>query len=213
MRIYESIHHETLRLWPGASEFLSHYSTNTPELPRGIFADTHGRIVAAYDQYRVSADESLLAVAHVARTALLNHLAKYLALADSKMELTSHRVYFDLNGDAARIVFSEKEIPATVSEEEFTLFRLRHKIPLQGRDYDHPMVLDVFDDADRVSYTKGCYLGQEIIARVHFRAKPPKKLVVCYEDELPPERRAPMTSRTTDPASGRTLGFLLIDNE
>ena len=26
-----------------------------------------------------------------------------------------------------------------------------------------------FDDLDAISYTKGCYIGQEVVARVHFR--------------------------------------------
>ncbi len=37
----------------------------------------------------------------------------------------------------------------------------------------------------RVSFTKGCYLGQEIVARMHSRGKPKQKLVALLA-ELPP---------------------------
>ena len=40
-------------------------------------------------------------------------------------------------------------------------------------DDDEELLLNIFPDG-YVSYTKGCYLGQEIIARVHYRAKPSK---------------------------------------
>ena len=43
-----------------------------------------------------------------------------------------------------------------------------------------------FDNA--VSYTKGCYLGQEIIARIHWRGQPAKRLLklAVTAAEVPP---------------------------
>jgi aminomethyltransferase len=38
------------------------------------------------------------------------------------------------------------------------------------------VVLEVVDEAETVSYTKGCYAGQEIIARIHWRGHVAKKL-------------------------------------
>jgi folate-binding protein YgfZ len=38
------------------------------------------------------------------------------------------------------------------------------------------VVLEVVDEAAAVSYTKGCYVGQEIIARIHWRGHVAKKL-------------------------------------
>ena len=65
------------------------------------------------------------------------------------------------------------------------------------------MLLNVADEA-WVSYTKGCYLGQEIVARVHFRSKPPKKLVVRSEGEAD---TALLTSKVKDPAAIIQLAF------
>ena len=60
------------------------------------------------------------------------------------------------------------------------MFRLKHGIPVHGADYDREMLLNL-NDLSYVSFEKGCFLGQEIIARVHHRGKPPKKLVVRRE--------------------------------
>lgn len=41
---------------------------------------------------------------------------------------------------------------------------------------------------DAVSYTKGCYLGQEVVARLHYRGKPQRGLVgLEIEADRPPE--------------------------
>lgn len=40
---------------------------------------------------------------------------------------------------------------------------------------------------DRVNFKKGCYLGQEIVARMHARGHPKQRLVALrFEDDLPP---------------------------
>jgi folate-binding protein YgfZ len=42
-----------------------------------------------------------------------------------------------------------------------------------------------FDELEGVSYTKGCYTGQETVARVHFRGHANKRLVGLLFDEDP----------------------------
>ena len=45
-----------------------------------------------------------------------------------------------------------------------------------------------FDELGAISYTKGCYVGQEVVARVHFRGHVNKQLrgLLCGETEPPP---------------------------
>lgn len=108
-----------------------------------------------------------------------------------------------------RLVFSPKRLPGSATEEAFRRFRLENRLPVQGIDYGDEMVLNVFGD-DAVSFTKGCYLGQEVLARVHYRAKPPKKLVVR---RLKPGEIAPvLTSVVTDPETGGAVGFTFEEN-
>lgn len=54
------------------------------------------------------------------------------------------------------------------------------------------VVLEVVDEAETVSYTKGCYAGQEIIARIHWRGHVAKKLaglILESETELHDDAR------------------------
>ena len=91
------------------------------------------------------------------------------------------------------------------------MFRLKNRIPIQGVDYNDDMVLNV-DEHDFVSYTKGCFLGQEPVAKVHNRSKPTWKLAVRYEDELSDEEKAKMTSKILDPQTKRAMGFVFVRN-
>ena len=108
-----------------------------------------------------------------------------------------------------RLLISETLMPAQVSDEEFTLFRLQNNIPLQGVDYRDEFLLNVSDE-EFVSYTKGCFLGQEPIAKVHNRSKPTWKLAVRYRDECTQEERQKMTSVVVDPTTRRFLGFVFV---
>jgi len=73
------------------------------------------------------------------------------------------------------IILTKEKRENTLSEEEFTKSRLKNNIPLQTVDYDKEMVLNV--DPSLASLKKGCYPGQEIVARTMNYAKPPKKLI------------------------------------
>ena len=46
------------------------------------------------------------------------------------------------------------------------------------------------DELHAISYTKGCYVGQEVVARVHFRGHVNKQLrgLLCGQNELLPEK-------------------------
>ena len=47
-----------------------------------------------------------------------------------------------------------------------------------------------FDDIDGVSYTKGCYTGQETVARVHFRGHPNRRLAGLVWRDAPDPNEA-----------------------
>ena len=210
MRLYKLSNKLVIRVRPGACEFLKGYTSNTLEAPRNAFLDLHGKIVAAFDQKVLSADEVLIVIEKQFFERLKNHLDKFLKLGDTVLEPTALQAYIDLEGDK-KIIIKDQESPAVVSDQEFTLFRLKNKLPVQGIDYDEELLLNVADE-EFVSYAKGCYLGQEIIARVHYRSKPPKNLVVKSEDECTPEEKSCLTSKTLDPQTGKTIGFVFVVN-
>lgn len=63
-----------------------------------------------------------------------------------------------------------------VGTEALEIARLEAGIARFGRDFDNDTVLQEADCPEIVSYQKGCYLGQEIVARLHFQGQPSKLL-------------------------------------
>ena len=62
-----------------------------------------------------------------------------------------------------------------VGYEALEILRIEAGVPRYGVDVDETnVVTEALDDA--VSYTKGCYIGQEIIARIKYRGHVAKKL-------------------------------------
>jgi len=120
---------------------------------------------------------------------LLNHLKKYQALSDVQISKEDLNVYFDLDGSctpqereiaipqkSGQVVVTKSELETNVSDKDYTLFRLKHHMPVQGIDYDQEMLLNLGDEA-LVNYEKGCYLGQEIIARTQYRGQLKRRMV------------------------------------
>lgn len=78
-----------------------------------------------------------------------------------------------------------------------------------------------FDELGGVSYTKGCYLGQETVARIHFRGHPNRELRgLEWEDAVPLNGRLiegggreAGTVRSTLIVGGRRLGLAPIRRE
>lgn len=64
-----------------------------------------------------------------------------------------------------------------VGQEAFDIARIEAGIPREVTDVSENNILVEAGFAEAVSYSKGCYLGQEIIARIHFRGQPAKRLL------------------------------------
>jgi folate-binding protein YgfZ len=65
---------------------------------------------------------------------------------------------------------------AEISDELYEVLRIERGVPLYGVDMDETTIVPEIDLPGLVSYNKGCYIGQEIIARIHFRGHVAKKL-------------------------------------
>ena len=63
-----------------------------------------------------------------------------------------------------------------VGADAMEVARLEAGIARFARDYDAETVLQEADLPGVVSYTKGCYLGQEIVARLHYLGQPSRLL-------------------------------------
>lgn len=76
-------------------------------------------------------------------------------------------------------------------------------IPALGAEIDDKTLPQEvrYEALGAISYTKGCYLGQETVARVHFRGHPNRRLVLLVLDGEPDE--PPIEVRDGDKVVGR----------
>jgi len=74
---------------------------------------------------------------------------------------------------------------AAISDQTFEILRIEAGLPLYGIDVDETTIVPEIGLTELISYNKGCYIGQEIIARIHFRGHVAKKLTgLVFENEI-----------------------------
>ena len=223
MKIYKT-NKAVLSVKNNPQQFLNGITSNSLDTQRNAFLNIHGKIIATFDQLKINDQEFLLVIEKEYIRPALDHLDRYAKLSRATLTQESFNVYFDLDGfyelkndecaigqKKGKLVLTKNILEQNVSDEEFTRFRLDHNIPMLGVDYRDELLLNVSED-EFVSFTKGCYLGQEPISKVHNRSKPTWKLVVRYFDECSPEEQSKMTSKVTDPQENRARGFIFVKN-
>ena len=109
-----------------------------------------------------------------------------------------------------------------ISDELFEVLRIEAGLPLFGVDMDETTIVPELGLDALISYNKGCYIGQEIIARIHFRghvAKQLRGLVIGGDaadladaelrsaDDKPAGR---VTSLVFSPTLGRTVALAFV---
>jgi len=112
-----------------------------------------------------------------------------------------------------------------VGPDVLEVLRIEAGIPRYGVDMDEANVVTETNLDDAVSFTKGCYIGQEIIARIKYRGHVAKKLTgLLFENEVALDGGAKVfsnddkeigrvTSSAFSPRLGRTiaLGYVKYD--
>ncbi|MFT5206925.1 MAG: folate-binding protein YgfZ [Candidatus Omnitrophota bacterium] len=224
MRI-KKLNKKVLRFSGQVDDLIQGYTSQTTNAHHNAFLDIQGKIVVTHDQIRSGADALLIVIEKQYEERLRTHLGKYLPLFDISIEAPALEVYFDLDGDHAFadgdhvipqsqgcLIITPNSLQTNVGEDEFNLFRLNHHLPIQGLDYDDTLLLNIAQD-ERIDYDKGCYLGQEIIARVHYRAKPPLQLKALDLKTLSPKASAIATSITHNPETNQAKGFVFLRDQ
>ena len=77
-----------------------------------------------------------------------------------------------------------------IDPASFEILRLEAAVPWPGKEIDETVILNELGMDDLFSATKGCYVGQEIVARIKYRAHPPRLLngFTLAGDRVPPPR-------------------------
>ena len=91
--------------------------------------------------------------------------------------------------DAGWRILSETSLPANSTADDWDRHRLALGLPDGARDLetDRTVLLEAgFDELGGVSWTKGCYMGQELTARTKYRGLVKRRLVpVAVEGAMP----------------------------
>lgn len=107
-----------------------------------------------------------------------------------------------------------------ISDELYETLRIENGIPKFGVDMDETTIVPELGIDGLISYKKGCYIGQEIIARIYFRGHVAKRLAgIVSADSLDPgsELTSPegkpagrVTSVTYSPKLGKTIALAYV---
>ncbi len=89
----------------------------------------------------------------------------------------------------------------------YEAIRVAHRVPRLGWETDHRTIpSEAGFVAPAVHLDKGCYRGQETIARVHHLGKPPRRLVLLHLDGIATDQ--PPAQGTPVLLDGRAVGYV-----
>jgi folate-binding protein YgfZ len=99
---------------------------------------------------------------------------------------------FDADGDGFATDFPgaretvDGGLEPTLSADDLEARRVAAGVPRWGREIDDRVLpAEAGLDATHISFEKGCYPGQEPVARLHFRGHPNRSLRVLQLDRVP----------------------------
>ena len=186
------------------------------EACEALLLTAKARVIAPLRVVRRASDDFLLLtepeLGDIVRTQLLR--MRFAAKVD--VEAEEHQAWLVLGGDE---VLDERPPGEEATAEEFERWRIEAGIPRWGRELDERVLpAEAGLDETHISFTKGCYPGQEPIARQRYRGKVNRRLrVLELEDDEVPELDTPISyeqkvvGRVTSAVRGLALGYVRSD--
>ena len=224
---------------PDAADYLQRMVSNDIEaLPvRGsceaLLLTPKARVLAPLVVWRRAEEDFLLVTEPDLGEIVLAHLLRMRLRARAEVELEQHSsvvVFGGADGIPNReygepaVEVLDTDLEPTVGEQELELKRIRAGTPRYGREVDDRVLPAEAGLVERaVSFTKGCYPGQEPIARLHNRGHVNRGLRVLridageppsYDAEISFEGKAVgrVTSAVVDPDGGvLALGYVRVE--
>jgi folate-binding protein YgfZ len=107
----------------------------------------------------------------------------------------------------------DEEEPEAADPSELEALRIEAGTPAWGKELDETVLpAEAGLDETHVSFTKGCYPGQEPIARLHYRGHPNRRLRVLEVADAKPGEEilhdGKTVGRVTSAVPGRALGYV-----
>jgi tRNA-modifying protein YgfZ len=130
------------------------------------------------------------------------------------------RIYCKLENKAAIVAQLEALGAKPASEEDARLVRIETGKPLYGEDIRDTTLPQETQQMHAISFTKGCYLGQEIVERIRAQGRVNKKLERLELDGVEPPapgtklqiggREAEITSAIYSPHFGKVIALAYV---
>jgi folate-binding protein YgfZ len=174
------------------------------------------RVIAPLRVWRRGEDDFLLLTEPELGERVRAELMRSRFAARAEIEPEQHESWLVLGGNE---VVDERPEGEEVDDEGLERWRIESGIPKWGREIDERVLpAEAGLTATHVSFTKGCYPGQEPIARQHNRGKLNRRLraldldgeaVPEYDAEILHEGKA--VGRITSAVRGRALGYVRVE--
>jgi tRNA-modifying protein YgfZ len=137
-------------------------------------------------------------------------LTRFRFAAKAEIEPEEHESWAVLGGEE---VLDERPVGEEVDEDAYEQWRVEAGIPRWGRELDDSILpAEAGLTETHVSFTKGCYPGQEPIARLHYRGKVNRRLRRLLLEGEPSSDEivldGKVVGRITSRADGRALGYV-----
>ena len=186
------------------------------------------RVIAPLLVWRRGEDDFLLLTEPELGEVVRAHLTRMRFAAKCEIELEEHTSTIVFGGDADGIPNRDYGVPAVevldaggradLSDDELERLRIEAGTPRFGREIDDRVLpAEAGLDERAISFSKGCYPGQEPVARQHYRGKVNRRLRVLEVDGDPPEPETPVSyagkdvGRITSAVSGLALAYVRVE--
>ena len=202
---------------PDASEFLQRMVSNdvaSLDVGQGcdaLLLTAKARVVAPLRVLRRAENDFLLSTEPELGAVVRVQLLRARFAAKAEIEPEEHEAWLVLRGEE---VLDERPPGEELDEGAFERWRIEAGIPRWGNEIDDRVLpAEAGLTETHVSFTKGCYPGQEPIARQHYRGKLNRRLrvldvdgVVSPNDQIVYEGKN--VGRVTSAVPGVALGYV-----
>jgi folate-binding protein YgfZ len=212
---------------PEAADFLERMLSNEVvslepgHARQALLLTPKGRIVAPLRVVRESPDAFLLITASALAEPTAEALLRARFAARCEIEVKPYRGYVRLGpgegvpvedyGTEAYESWSEEELEAG-EPGELEALRIQAGTPVWGNELDETVLpAEAGLDETHISFTKGCYPGQEPVARLHYRGHPNRHLRVLDLDASPGDELVyedKVVGRVTSAVPGKALAYV-----
>lgn len=204
---------------PDAEDYLQRMLSNDVETLRdgescdALLLTAKARVIAPIRVVRRAGDDFLLLTEPELGETVRGELTRMRFAAKAEITPEEHESWLVLGGEE---LLDERPEGREVAEEEYERWRIESGIPQWGREIDDRVLpAEAGLDETHVSFTKGCFPGQEPIARQRYRGKVNRRLrVLDLEGEDVPRENDDIVidgkavGRITSAVRGVALGYL-----